>query len=1563
MQAPHQQVPYIGSPALGAKSPPLSKYFQTPPGRSSPIPPNVQGSLVPISSSESLPSLPPRPLASPSSARWDQDSSQMLDTGQQRYSPGTSLSTPFAGKSQVASYNPQHYGSIRGGPNSPLGPARASNANAGTNSDTSKWGIKYNHGYSRSQDQRPKPSLPPRPRSSVQDGFERVRSPSNSSSTNDGGGYQLRPVAYDPNPSLDVREDDRQSWKEGDDLESMQPSPPAQPPQKPPKVPQSLRQESSRESVRAAPQLPPLYFESQPHVQQQDFAYSKRAIQNGAPASGLISQRQMQPPPIKMPPQLGSSTNAARISQIARPPVPTSTGQPPDQTHQQSQIVTGLSSEERRNILHRPDDARPEQRVQAITIPRQQKDSASEDLEESNNSFYFHSPQSSTDSSHDRSPKIPAADANGLLSSKTVNSDFGLSSASALGFGGPSDWERFGDYDAEEVDDLDLYVSTKPKTAELPATASPIEGSRKEVHNSPLIAELTKPLELPPVEYHSQPEVSEPLILEKLEAPSATSYQDLPTDTTGEETGQLPKSDSPQLPLSLPGSTLILGDGPAGDEESDRESEEITPLATTHNTMTIDEPEQAAEVTTTPVYDTIEENFHDDEGRFGGRFADVKTMKFTNSDDEAEAGSIQEDSTDEAAPRPYPVEDDEGRDVERLDNVPVVEEHAQADIDRYDNASPIEGSKVDLIDGKDDDGGEDIIISLQIPDTPDEFAARQVQSNERPMERTNMETRAITTRQRGLSALDPSDNRRSNRHSYFPKSVEMEDPYANLDAWAKASLNRYVKMLHEERQADTDEERYSIFTNFTQRETQLRAVLYDMDDEQESVEQPPAKLVPLKGSASILTLRPSIRSKALPALPPGVPPSPPLNTKKSITKLETVPRPVEELEPSTLETPADETQPGSGQMGSDEQSSVPRGGSADSYVMVDSPSNEQYTPGGRPLIPQIGREESSSPLKVKPSLTSLRNALDVVGTQTTGGSRTDGRSPGLSTPLGSASTISNVKLSEAPRSNSVPLPSVSDSGKDSLSSTTDKPVYSPFIYNEGRPYEGDKATNRQSIYQPFSTLLRQGSQRQGSIYSRPESLKEPPLPQNDRIARSPNSRQQMVPEILEPGRGQSSALNATPQPVVIQPKQRFSILEPLLTVVPQTSVLRPEPQQIIQIRQQIESVPDEFGFIRDTVIAWDKEMKQISELHDQERHVRQGENEQRIDALFNENEIGYGDISELELEFKRSEAARKAEEDRAEYESFVSRVFEVVWARLHYEMDQLAPLYDICIEILNDATAGKEMFDDNGDRVPIAPAMDSLLILYQKLSVRHQKAFEAVLERDRRLKKTEVAPWYASGNIGKVKKIEKRFEDAEKKAILEFCGQRDERANLLMDVLDQNTQRGVGSNQDYMESVMQAVRKIALDVALGGVEEDTIISTDEVLKAKTITAALARSSEQIVQTFHVADMLLNSADYEASVASARLANADAAAFKRLREAKAKEDQKLVKDLEHRMSLIRGDTSRTQDEITKLLSLLGHSPAESTPPRSTSAPADPDRESRLLAALEEAKRRNASKEGV
>ena len=1385
----------------------------------------------------------------------------------------------------------------------------------------------------------------PRPRSGALVDHDRFQTLSKSAAHEDVEGYQLRPIAYDPNPPSHEAEDPRQSWREGDDLKSMQTNPPDLPPPKPAKIPQVTRSDASQ-SPLAAPQLPPLYFEPQPQVEQQDFAYVKQPHQAG-PRNGVSSRYNPLQPGSSTTPPAEDSRNG--ITQFVAP----NTSQPQTQGDRPSQPTVILKQAVPK--LNRKSPPLPVIATSDRNSNRTDERKKTEgDVEESNSSFYFHSPQSSTDSSNDRSPKVSAADNNAKFSSKTAPSDFGLSSASALGFGGPSDWEHFGDYEGEEIDDEDLYVSTKTKTAELPASTSPAEESNKQIST---IQPGPQPETLPLLSTAGTDKLNRP----SADSQAGTSEETLiPTKKEDEIVEEIKGSSttSGDAPPRLPPFSEILitrsdGSGPKIEAPLDNHTDNIR-VPILEQISALDEANQDEDVHS-PAETKRSSNR-------GVQYEEASGAE--NIGTQGDNGPGVQNETDVGhepdGPRSMDIPPQGPDKLIKHETSQILEDEKpndkRPDRNYIERLPRVRESDQSIRDTNNYDGSEDIIISLQIPETPEEPLAQLEQRTDQSYSVAAQGSRASTL-QSGLVAPESIENGASRRHSYFPKSIEVEDPYANLDAWAKASLNRYIKMLQEERHAETEVQKYSIFTNFTQRETRLRAILYDMDDEAEPTGQP-VNLNPLKASTSIVTLRPNIKSKALPALPPGAQLPPPLKPREHEDESVVHSRSAEKLNTQAREAPEADYRSKSQQLGPNGKGLFLRGPSDESYVMVDSPVTGHNTSTGKDLGANCIEEENTSPLRVTPSLTSLRKALDVVGSPV-GSTLTKDNGPlEASVASGAILAINDLKHTETQRSNSVPLPSVSDSGNDTPSIVSEKPAYTPFRYNEGRQYEGDKAENRQSIYRPFSMLLRQRSRGHASLYSGSDGTADqsdiPPVPSTPRDG--------MYSGVFDAQRRQAQALKNVPQPPARPPNQRSSILEPLRIVVPSSSVLRPDPVQLMQVRKQLEAVPDELGFIHETMLAWDAGNKQVRALNDRERHVRQGESEQRIDALFNENQIGYGDISELEAECKRSEAAKKAEEDRAEYQSFVSQVFEAVWARLHYEMDQLGPLYDTCVQMLNDATAGKEMFEDTGGRVPVAPAMECLLVLYQKLGIRHQKAFEAVLERDRRLKITEVAPWYALSNIGKVKSIEKRFEEAERKAILEFCHQRDERANLLMDVLDQNTLRGVGLNQDYMESVMQAVRKIALDVALSGVE-DSSISTDEVLKAKTITASLARSSEQIVQTFHVADMLLNAADYEVSVANARLANADAAAFKRLREAKAKEDQKLVKDLEHRMSLIRGDTSRTQDEITKLLSLLGSSPSDSTPPRSTSAPADPHRESRLLAALEEAKRRNAPADGL
>ena len=742
------------------------------------------------------------------------------------------------------------------------------------------------------------------------------------------------------------------------------------------------------------------------------------------------------------------------------------------------------------------------------------------------------------------------------------------------------------------------------------------------------------------------------------------------------------------------------------------------------------------------------------------------------------------------------------------------------------------------------------------------------------------------------------------------------DPYRDLDPWGKASLNRFAAMLREEARAETNKDKLNIFNVFTSRESRLRVILYGNEDdlivspdkeerkieERVSVQKPDAPTDPVNLQRSL---------KALPALPAS---------RDSVKALQE-----DSLAPLVIQDrPKIKQRAG--------VSAEPAG--EDSYVMVNTPSDTlQYSPGGRPKV------------------SSLAEANNVGSKHSLQGTNT----PSVRT--GNAYS----QASESKRF----VPTTKPSSPRNVPSTQKSASSNP-KYNEGQSevnnYIENRKSVRKSIHRPYTTLT-QGSLESGSNFGR-----EPDIKTTSPIVAS-RSQYNLLAQIQggDPPEVPKMTKQKAPGSEVPLDFRRFikADFDPLILVLPKYEANDYEPVRLHKLRDVMEAIPDDFSFIHQSVVAWDAKTKKQCEENDMQRHARQVESEQRIDSLFNEHEIGYGDISELESEFKRSEANRKADEDRSEYTSFVSDVFDLVWTRLHYELDQLMPHYEQYTNLMNETLAGKDIFEQSENGLALAPTMNTLLALHQKLEIRHQKAFEAVLERDRRLKKTEISPWYTLSNIAKVKQLEKQFEEAEKKAIIEYCQQRDTRINRLMDVLDQNTLRGVGANQDYMEAIMKAVRRIASGRAFASTpaSNESVFGVNEVAKARTVTAVLAAASEQIVQTFHVADMLLNSADYEVSVAKAKVTKADMATLAKLKEEKAKEDQKLMRDLEHRLALIREDSRRTNDEIEKLMLFLGlqneRTPANDASPQAGLQGAG--HEARMQRALEEAKRRNALKE--
>ncbi|KAG2412561.1 hypothetical protein HFD88_010118 [Aspergillus terreus] len=113
------------------------------------------------------------------------------------------------------------------------------------------------------------------------------------------------------------------------------------------------------------------------------------------------------------------------------------------------------------------------------------------------------------------------------------------------------------------------------------------------------------------------------------------------------------------------------------------------------------------------------------------------------------------------------------------------------------------------------------------------------QTPDGPPEQTDDPTNEIT------SISDGVTNKDENKAAYQRKAP---DPFEDLDPWSKSSLERYVAMLRKEAVADSDEERYKIFTAFMAKETKLREILYNVDHDQKSDEPSTDKPTPVQES-------------------------------------------------------------------------------------------------------------------------------------------------------------------------------------------------------------------------------------------------------------------------------------------------------------------------------------------------------------------------------------------------------------------------------------------------------------------------------------------------------------------------------------------------------------------------------------------------------------------------------------------------------------------------------------------------------------------------------------------
>lgn len=839
----------------------------------------------------------------------------------------------------------------------------------------------------------------------------------------------------------------------------------------------------------------------------------------------------------------------------------------------------------------------------------------------------------------------------------------------------------------------------------------------------------------------------------------------------------------------------------------------------------------------------------------------------------------------------------------------------------------------------------------------------------------------LSSRHSSVSASGKTEPRRSSVEAtkasmvtsqILPRAVQTKaadaDALGDLEPEYRASLGRYVKMLRQECSAALEEDKFQIFSAFMRKELRLRSVLYGIDGHDldgKSAAGSKTERVPFTANPPQNTERLPRAERASSISRPTVTSAGGIVQQHTNTTPQHVATPQRAATPQRSATPNPTLRSESPKLGI----STSLGSHDDSFVVVNQggEEEEEYSPGGRPKLSRPNAAITSGKISIvtEPTATAnlavlshmnpspIDNAPMVLEDYMTGA-----ESPGRNAPMVVEPQDPPISSDAAPTTKQRPL-----SGP--VNFEPPRPVYTPFRYVESVQGSYPKSTIGQPAYQAYSALRHQNVDS-GRVLAQVTPTVNVSRP--ERTTASPLSNRREHEEtflglIREQSRAYrngrptiSSALNqrpATPSGLLVSNPKPEAILAIRAAVPKVLPVEDYQPPKISSIHKEIANITDDFGFIHEAVVRWDRSNKVIRDTHERERQARQDESENRIDSLFNDKEIGYSDIAALEADFKLAEAKTKYAEDQNELESFTSQVFEPLSNSLQQEILRLNAQYVLAVDLLDlKSDSASHYATASDERVRTSQAMQLVLLLFNKIQIRYQKLAEAHFERERRRKKLELTILYANRDTAGIKRLEEEFLAAEKLQVLREAQEKDTRANKLMDTFDRATVRALGDNQTYVDDLSVKLRKLDTIVGKEGKEPSPANFEpdglrDTLLLAENTLDFIAVDSKTILQTSNDADKILNDADYALSVANAKMTSTAEQTYRKLGEEKSKEDGKIREDADVRMESIAKGPTDAISIINGIVARIGD---------------DPQQQERVQKALEEAKKRNASKSG-
>ncbi|KAI4618578.1 hypothetical protein J4E80_005180 [Alternaria sp. BMP 0032] len=347
--------------------------------------------------------------------------------------------------------------------------------------------------------------------------------------------------------------------------------------------------------------------------------------------------------------------------------------------------------------------------------------------------------------------------------------------------------------------------------------------------------------------------------------------------------------------------------------------------------------------------------------------------------------------------------------------------------------------------------------------------------------------------------------------------------------------------------------------------------------------------------------------------------------------------------------------------------------------------------------------------------------------------------------------------------------------------------------------------------------------------------------------------------------------------------------------------------------------------------TWEKSASLSRRKKDDARRKRQEENEEHNDDLFNNNEISYAEMNQLEEEFKQKEGELKAQEDQDEYRDYVETVFDPIFTGLHGEIKALMDLHVEAKRMLPSSVAGLKSMEGT-DTPSTKDCFELLKDIHEQVEKRHDDVVQLVAERDKRYKKTETQPLYAAGNISQVKTVEKHYDNAEKQATFKAKREKAERVAELVRLVGDMIVSAVSTEQKEIDHIVAAIKD--LDDGAG----DAAVLDD----ARTALKALKESSKALLSLFNALEIESNNADIDAEIAQVTADGADPARIGELEAEKREAEKDLVEEYQRRVSVLDGDEAEIGELVQRKIGKSSE---------------DTEKEGRLRMALEEAKRRN------